>query len=63
MNGHEAEVVCNLVEITGTKSGSSKSVPLSVPEKSKIGLHLITRNLGHFEPANKVSGVSYSQEN
>ena len=23
----------------------------------------ITRNLGHFEPANKVSGVSYSQEN
>ena len=24
---------------------------------------IITRNLGHFEPASKVSGVSYSQEN
>ena len=41
MNGHEADSVCSLVEITGTKSGSIKGVPLSVPEKSKIGLHLI----------------------
>ena len=41
MNGHEADVVCSLVEITATKCGSSKSVPLSIPENSKIGLHFI----------------------
>ena len=41
MNGHEADGVCSLVEITATKSRSSKSVPLSVPERSKIGLNFI----------------------
>ena len=36
---------------------------VSLEEEDLCPFLNITRNLGHFEPANKVSGVSYSQEN